>query len=216
MDFIRSILRFRSENGLYVLLQHIAETPLNWARNRMLASQFGIRRIRIGHGALLRGLSHVAVGENFAAGNGLWLEAVLRYNDQIFSPRIIIGRNVAISSWSHIAATHYVEIGDGVLIGSNVMITDHDHGQYNGPNTLPEVPPSFRPLTSTGRVVIGSNVWLGNNVVITAGSQIGEGSVIGANSVVKGKIPSCTLAAGVPAKALKRFDSTTGEWVRIQ
>jgi lipopolysaccharide O-acetyltransferase len=153
------------------------------------------------------------MGEDFSADDGLWLHAITRYNDQNFSPKIVIGNHVRISRWVHIAATHYVEIGDNVLMGSKVMITDHNHGQYSKEHTSPHIAPSLRPLDHDRQVVIGSNVWLGDGVVVTPGSSIGEGSVIGPNSVVRGSIPPFTIATGVPAKVLKIFNFDTHNWI---
>jgi lipopolysaccharide O-acetyltransferase len=215
MNLIRSMSRFWTENGAYLFGLRLAEAPFNWIRNRMLAAMFGVQRIQIGRGGFLRGLCAIQMGENFAAGPGLWLEAVLRHNGQTFTPRIVIGRNVVVSAWSHITATHLVEIGDGVLIGSKVIITDHNHGQYSGPHTSPAIPPNSRPLGCDNGVVIGLNVWLGDGVIVMPGVKIGNGSVIGANSVVTRDVPPFTIAAGVPAAALKMFDFTTQEWRKL-
>lgn len=181
----------------------------------MLAAKFDVKSFRIGPGSLLRGISAIRIGENFSAGRELWLEAVLRFNDQCFNPSIVIGNNVTVSSWSHIAATNSVEIGDGVLIGSKVIITDHNHGQYgrsSGISSSPHVRPALRPLDNNKSVSIGSNAWLGDGVVVTAGSEVGEGAVIGANSVVCGAIPAFTLAVGTPARPVKQYVFQTGEW----
>jgi lipopolysaccharide O-acetyltransferase len=156
------------------------------------------------------------MGEDFSAEDGLWLEAVTRSNDQTFSPRIVIGSHVRISRWVHIAATHFVEIGDNVLMGSKVVVTDHNHGQYSKDHTSPNIPPALRPLDHDRSVVIGRNVWLGDGVVVTPGSSIGEGAVIGANSVVQGRIPPFTIAAGVPAKIMKVFDFDTQKWTNVE
>jgi lipopolysaccharide O-acetyltransferase len=181
----------------------------------MLAKQFGVDEIDLGPGALLIGVSAIQIGENFCAGSELWLQAVQSYQGKMFTPRIVIGNNVAISAWGHIAATHSVEIGDDVLIGSKVIITDHNHGRFRGPQCSPSVPPRLRPLDCDREVVIGRNVWLGDGVVVTPGARIGEGAVIGANSVVVGAIEPFTLAAGIPAKPLKRYDFAVKEWVVV-
>ncbi len=99
-----------------------------------------------------------------------------------------------------------IEIGDGVLIGSKVLITDHNHGQYRKGTWNSSIPPALRPLDQDKPVIIGKNVWVGDGVVIAPGATIGEGSVIGANSVVTGAIPPCTIAAGVPARCLSQYD----------
>lgn len=216
MATLRSISQFWADNGIYLFGQNLVRFPFRAIHNRMLATKFGVQRIHIGSGALLRGLSAIRMGENFSAGSGLWLEAVLRHRGKTFTPQIVLGNNVSISAWGHIAATHYVEIGDDVLMGSKVIITDHNHGQYSGPHTSPTIPPNFRPLSSDKEVVIGRNVWLGDGVVVTPGSRIGEGAIIGANSVVVGTIPPFTITAGVPARPLKRYNFTIEEWVDIR
>lgn len=216
MATIKSTSQFWSDNGMYLFGHNLLGFPIRWICNRMLAASFGVQRIQIGSGAMLRGRSAIRMGEDFSAGPGLWLEAVLRHQGQTFTPRIILGRNVSVSAWCHIAATHYVEIGDDVLIGSKVVITDHNHGEYSGPHTSPTIPPNFRPLGCDKEVVIERNVWLGDGVVVTPGSRIGEGAVIGANAVITGTIPPFTIAAGIPARPLKQYDFRIKEWVDIR
>jgi lipopolysaccharide O-acetyltransferase len=204
------------ENGWYVLATSLAEFSRSAVRNYLISQKLGVKKIRIGPAAYLRGLSFVEMGEDFSAGRGLWLEAISRYNDEEFTPRIVIGNHVRISQFAHIAATHLVEIGDNVLIGSKVMITDHNHGQYsNSSHASPHISPTDRPLDREHCVLIGRNVWLGDGVVVTAGSSIGEGSVIGANSVVRGRIPPCTVAAGTPATVRKVFKFDAMRWCNI-
>jgi lipopolysaccharide O-acetyltransferase len=207
--------RFVRLNGIYVLICEIRRLSGVAFRRKMLAGKLGCPHIVIGPRCHLRGLENIRIGRNFQAAEGLWLEAVTSHAGQTYSPSIVIGNNVNISRWSHIAATKRVEIGDGVLIGSHVIVTDHNHGQYDGPHSSPEIPPNLRPLVCNKEVVIGRNVWLGDGVVVTPGSSIEEGSVIGANSVVTGIIPPYTIAAGVPARPLKQFDFEIGEWVRL-
>lgn len=182
----------------------------------MISGKLSAPGISLGPHCHLRGLAYITIGENFYAAEGLWLEAVTGNAGETFTPRIEIGNDVAVSRWSHIAATNRIAIGDGVLIGSYVLISDHNHGHYRGPHVSPHIRPAVRPLVRDQHVVIGRNVWLGDGVVITPGSEIGEGSVIGANSVVTGTIPPYTIAAGVPARPLKRYDFQVNQWVTIK
>jgi len=191
------------------------ELSIGLARNCLIARKLRVKQIKIGPRSHLRGLAFITMGEDFAAGDGLWLEAIPRYNDQNFLPRIVIGQHVRISHFVHITATHLVEIGDNVLMGSKVMITDHNHGQYSIDHSPPDIAPTLRPLDHDRSVVIGRNVWLGDGVVVTAGASIGEGSVIGANSVVQGRIPAFTIAAGIPATARKTFDFDNRTWRNV-
>lgn len=205
-----------ARDGLYAFAARSLQRPISDLRNWMIARKLGVKQIRIGPGANLRGLSCVQMGENFLALEGLWLEAITRYSDQHFLPRIVIGDRVQASQWVHIAATHYVEIGDDVLIGSKVMITDHNHGQYSAEHTPPRIPPAMRPLDRDRSTIIGRNVWLGDGVVVAPGSCVGEGCVVGANSVVTGNIPAGSICAGVPAKVIKTYDEQDQRWHRVR
>jgi lipopolysaccharide O-acetyltransferase len=195
--------RFIRLNGFYLFACDIERRIGNAFRRRMLGGKLGCPDIVIGPRCHLRGLACMRIGRNFQASEGLWLEAVTAYPGQTFSPSIVIGDDVSISRWSHIAATHRVEIGDGVLIGSKVLITDHNHGSYKKRPTDATIPPAFRPLDEDGTVIIGKNVWIGDGVVVAPGAMIGEGAVIGANSVVVGEIPPYTVAAGAPARCIR-------------
>jgi lipopolysaccharide O-acetyltransferase len=209
-------LRFLRENGSYVFASEFKRRFGVLFRRWMLAKRLGCPNIVLGPRCFLRGLAQISIGENFQAAEGLWLEAITSYEGETFSPRIIIGHDVSVSRWSHIGATNRVEIGDGVLIGSKVLITDHSHGRYRGLSTSPSTRPALRPLINDREVVIERNVWLGDNVVVGPGARIGEGSVIGASAVVTGTIPPFTLAAGIPARPLKRFSFDSNEWIDIR
>jgi acetyltransferase-like isoleucine patch superfamily enzyme len=66
--------------------------------------------------------------------------------------------------------------------------------------------PSERDLYSKGSVTIEDNVWIGDKVTILPNVRIGEGSVIGANSVVTKDIPPFCVAAGNPAKIIRKLN----------
>jgi lipopolysaccharide O-acetyltransferase len=214
-SFLKRARRGIQLNGLYINFDELVRRAGIAFRRWMLAGKLGCPDIVLGPRCYLRGLSYMRIGKNFQADDGLWMAAITANHGQTFSPSIVIGNNVSISRWTHIAATHRVEIGDGVLIGSKVLIIDHNHGQYRMGSLGIDIPPSLRPLDQDRAVVIGKNVWLGDGVVVMPGVTIGDGCVIGANSVVTRDIPPFTIAAGVPAAALKKFDFTTQEWVRL-
>lgn len=198
------------------MLQFLSSKAVGLLRNYCLSKRLRTKDLSIGPRHYLRGLSSIQIGPNFSAATGLWLEAITHYNDQKFTPRITIGSRVRISQFVHIAATNNVEIGDDVLIGSRVIIIDHNHGQYHGICSSPMNAPAVRPLDSDQQVSIGARVWLGDGVVITPGSTIGEGSVIGANSVVIGHIPPFSLAVGAPAVVKKKFNFSTNQWSKAE
>src|SRR5579875_875920 len=170
---------FLARNGLYLFCSELNRRMKTSVRSFFLARHIGAKGFEIGASSHIRGLSCMQIGDNFRAGDGLWLEAVTVLGSQRFTPRIVIGDNVSVSRWSHIAATHYVEIGPGTLIGSKVIITDHNHGQYggNGPHSCPSEAPVARLLDHDRSVIIGKNVWIGDGAVIMPGVRIGDGAV---------------------------------------
>jgi lipopolysaccharide O-acetyltransferase len=199
--------------GLYVCLDACWRRLTSGVRNYLLGKTFHIRHVSVGSGAFLRGLSQVQLGENFHAGNGLWLQALKADGETSLAPKIIIGANFSGAFWCHIAALNRIVIGSDVMVGSKVTIIDHNHGSYRGGvGSTPADSPSLRPLVSRP-VMIGSKVWIGDGVVVTPGSEIGEGTVIGANSVVTGRIAPFTLAVGAPARPVKTFCFERQQWV---
>lgn len=161
----------------------------------------------------IRGRKYMQVGKNFAAGKHLWLEAVSEYKGQKFHPTIVIKDNVSMSDFNHIGAVNYIEIGNNVLFGSKCYVTDHNHGIYSGGvQSGPDTPPTERPLTGDKKVIIEDNVWLGDNVTVLPGVTIGRGSIIGSNAVVSKSIPPGSIAVGIPARVIKRWDGEKKRW----
>ena len=124
------------------------------------------------------------------------------YADDDGNPKLIIGNNVHIGEYSHITCAKKIEIGNGVLTGRFVLISDNAHGRSNI-DDMKEAPLS-RPISSKGEIKIGPNVWIGDNVSILSGVTIGEGSIIGAGTVVTKDIPPYSVAVGSSARIIKR------------
>lgn len=170
----------------------------------------------VGAGSLIQGGAYISIGNNFKSGKMLWIEAVQSYGNQEYTPCIEIGDGVTCSQSVHIAAIVKVSIGDGVMFGSRIHVTDHAHGRYHGDEQdRPELAPGDRPLAFGGPVYIQRNVWLADGVIVLPGVTIGEGSIVGANSVVSRSLPPRVIAVGAPAVPIKRFDSKSGSWVSI-
>jgi acetyltransferase-like isoleucine patch superfamily enzyme len=206
------IAGYAAENGWLLTAQKSFGGLQRRLRDRLLERKLGTTGLGLGRSPRLMGLSHMRIGANLKAADGLWLEAVISYEGYSYAPEISIGANCNLSSYVHIACTNRVTIGEGLLSGSHVVITDHAHGQYRGEmQTGPDVRPTLRRLSNDGVVVIGKNVWLGDGVAVLAGAVIGDGCVIGANSVVNGVVPAGTVAVGTPARVVRRWDGS--EWV---
>jgi acetyltransferase-like isoleucine patch superfamily enzyme len=111
---------------------------------------------------------------------------------------IRIGEDVGISG-ATICAAKEVNIGNKVLIGANVTITDTDFHSLKPSNRRYNISPTD---ISASAVSIAENVFVGAGVYILKGVSIGSNSVIGAGSIVVNDIPDNVIAAGNPAKVL--------------
>lgn len=149
------------------------------------------------------GTENISIGNNFTIGERCKLRTFPDWNNQIFSPKISIANNVTIQSDCHISAIDAVIIEDNVLIASFVYISDISHGKIDK-EELP-IPPLERPLYSKGPIRICKNVWIGEKASILPGVTIGEGSIIGANSVVTHDIPPFSIACGAPARIIRKL-----------
>ena len=150
----------------------------------------------------LKGKKYISIGNNFSSGRDLRLEAIDSYYENKYEPNLKIGNNVSINNNVHIGCINRIEIGDNCLIGSNVLITDHSHGNLDAP-----INGSFKiqNLYSKGEVIIKENVWIGENTCILAGVEIGNNVVIGCNTTVTKSLEPNSVYAGNPAKFIKKI-----------
>ena len=149
----------------------------------------------------LWGGQYISIGNKSSIGKNAALTAWDHYGAESFSPQITIGNNVSIGVGSHITAINRIEIGDNVLTGKYITITDNSHGKSDLASFA--FPPAARPMYSAGPVIIETGVWLGDKVTILPNVRIGKNAVIGANSVVTKDIPANCVAGGIPAKVIK-------------
>jgi acetyltransferase-like isoleucine patch superfamily enzyme len=121
-----------------------------------------------------------------------------------------IGKNCVFGYNNHITCVEKVTIGDFVLTANNVYISDNLHG-YEDIHT----PIINQPVQFKGVVEVGSGSWIGENACII-GVKVGKNCVIGANAVVLTDIPDYSVAVGIPAKVIKRYDLESSRWLRVQ
>jgi acetyltransferase-like isoleucine patch superfamily enzyme len=146
---------------------------------------------------------YISIGDNSSITNRVVLSCFESLKSIGHLPEIIIGNNVSIGEDSHITCANKLIIGNGVLTGKKVLITDNAHGDINL-NTL-NVPPIKREVTSKGPVIIEDNVWIGEKTSIMPNVHIGKGAIIAANAVVTKNVPAYAVVGGNPAKILKQL-----------
>jgi acetyltransferase-like isoleucine patch superfamily enzyme len=129
----------------------------------------------------------ISIAEHAILGSFVRLDAM--------NGKINIGRNVLINTHSIITAWSGVDIGEDTRIAPFCHITDRSHGLEK--DTLIR-----KQFGDTVRIHIGRDVWIGSSCVILQGITIGDGAVVGANSVVNRAIPSYTIMAGSPARII--------------
>lgn len=113
-----------------------------------------------------------------------------------FGKNITIGKDVFINSGCHFQDQGGIVIGDGSLIGHNVVLATINH-DLNPENNRKN---HYAPIT------IRNHVWIGANVTVLPGVSIGDWAVVGAGAVVTKDVPPKTVAGGVPARVIKTID----------
>jgi acetyltransferase-like isoleucine patch superfamily enzyme len=113
---------------------------------------------------------------------------------------INVGKNVFINSGCRFQDQGGITIGDGVLIGHNVVLATLNH----------DINPRKRSTLYPAPIVIGANVWIGANATVVPGVTIGDGAIIAAGAVVTKDVPANVIVGGVPAKMIKSIEIDHG------
>lgn len=157
--------------------------------------------VSFSHIGLILGFKCIKIGDNTTFGDYLYLTAweSINYNTK---PLLTIGSNCSFGAFNHITCTNNIQIGNGVLTGKWVTVTDNSHGDTNYESL--QVMPINRKIVSKGPVIICDNVWIGDKATILPGVTIGKGAVVAANAVVTKDVPAFCIVGGNPAKIIKR------------
>ncbi len=114
-----------------------------------------------------------------------------------FGKNISIGKDVFINSGCHFQDQGGITIGDGSLIGHNVVLATINH----------DLNPAMNRKNHYAPIYIGAHVWIGSNATVLPGVTIGDWSVVAAGAVVTKDVPPYTVVGGVPARILKNISA---------
>lgn len=146
-------------------------------------------RPRVARSAVLRGRRMIDLAPGCEVMHGVIIHA--------HRARVRIGKRSQINPYTVVYGGSGVTVGDDVMIAPHCILAagNHDHQQLDQPmRTAPSI--------SRGPIVIEDDVWVGAHCTITDGVTIGQGAVVGANSVVTRDVPAYAIVAGVPARVI--------------
>lgn len=106
---------------------------------------------------------------------------------------IHVGKNVFINMGCKFQDQGGIEIGDGALIGHNVVLATLNHAMS----------PKDRGTMIPAPIRIGKHVWIGSNATVLPGVTIGDGAIVAAGAVVTRDVPENTIVGGVPARVMR-------------
>lgn len=188
-------------------IAHFLLMPLNQARPRLWVKLFVNPFFHSKKkGSLIRRRTRMDVFpfNQFILGSGSTIEDFSTVNNAAGS--VTVGNNSRIGLGNVIIGP--VTIGNETILAQNVVISGLNHN-YTDVNT-----PVRKQGISTLHTEICDGAWIGANSIITSGVRVGKNCVIAAGSVVTKNIPDFAVAAGNPARVLKKYDKISGLWVK--
>jgi len=144
----------------------------------------------------LDGERRIAIGAGVWVGADSWLHVE---GDDDGPVALRIGDGTSIAGHCVLSAVREVTVGARVLIARGVYVADHSHAFSSFDVAIRD-----QGIDRIAAVDIGDGAWLAENVVVLPGVRIGRGAVVGANSVVTQDVPPGAVAAGAPARIVRR------------
>lgn len=157
--------------------------------------RFG-KGVTLERGVIIDGLSRegIELGDNVMIGPYSVIRASVLSN---LGSSIRIGKGSSVDAYSYIGAAGSITIGENVIMGQHISFHAENH-VYD----RVDIPIKYQGTIREG-IVIGDDCWVGANTTFLDGACVGTGCVIGACSLVRGKIPPYSVAVGAPARILR-------------
>ena len=167
--------------------------------------------VGFGKNVAIRNPKYISLGNNIYLDNNVILQIPEEHAEYgSHKPKLEIEDKVTVGSTTMISAVKSIRIKKNVLISQHCFIGDHNH-EYKDTNT----PIRYQGL-KVAPIVIDEGAWIGANVTVSSGVRIGKNAVIGANSVVTKDIPDYSVAVGIPAKVIKKYNFKTKKWEKVK
>ena len=153
---------------------------------------------------------YMTLGSGVSIRAGARIEALKTNPARI--PSLVIGDNTNIEQNVHIICHDRVHIGSNVSITGNCSIVDvtHTYKDIDDPQKI-----GARILDEDSYVEIGDGCFIGMGTVVLPNVTLGKYVVVGANSVVSTDLPAYCVAAGSPAKVIRKYNPATERWEKI-
>jgi acetyltransferase-like isoleucine patch superfamily enzyme len=148
--------------------------------------------IHIGRNVIINGfINNISLGKNIS----IYDNVIFEFGNK---SKFQIGNNSLLSFGVLVSCFNKINIGNETQIGEYTSIRDttHDHSEFG-------VPMKYNPDISK-EIIIGNNVWIGRGCIVMPGTIIEDGVVVGANSIVKGRLVKDSIYAGSPIKIIKK------------
>jgi acetyltransferase-like isoleucine patch superfamily enzyme len=190
----------------FLLIQAIQFVVTTLYRGPLFQSRcasFGKNLVLDGPMPLVSGHLQIHIGDNCYIGGHVFISSGRVFDE----PNLIVGNGSSIGWNTQIVVNREVIIEDDVTIAFNCRIADSDGHPREADLRIAKMPPDPKDIRP---VRICKKAWIGNGAHIMKAVTIGEGAIIGANSVVMSNIPPYCLALGNPAKVFfKNFGLPT-------
>lgn len=172
---------------------------LNYLSNKIRILFFKLKGLQVNKGTRLGKIScewpnNLYIGSDCDIQNSVDFRIGSPFNNDC---TITIGDRVFIGRCCEFVCSTNITIGNDCFIASNTTINDTGH-EYAKHTKIKN-----QPIT-TAKITIGDDVWIGTSCVLLQGITIGQGSIIGAGSVVNKSIPEYEIWAGIPARFIKK------------
>lgn len=186
-------------NKLSGFRRKLVNFPYNWSIGNLGEN------VHLGYGLRIEYPEYLSIGNHVYINDFVWF-SILKFNRQLnfsdieLKPHITIGDGTYIGRFATISCMNNIKIGKKVMISDRVFIGDASHGYIDKDLAIID-----QYMFSPGPIKIGDESWIGINVSILANVTIGKHCIIGANSVVTKDIPDYHIAAGIPAKIIRKI-----------